>query len=545
METTSLVPVSQSQDSISDTNTTDFVQVRAVDTGNGTLTQLRTAGSFAVFVGTFLESFTVEEDVLHRMKAFPPLLLSEAVMGKKAVYVIDDPSNFKFALSLARQGTVDPAYKKSRQAIKKYLQVARKYGLNEEASILADRDAVLQNVVMPEIAGLLETNPRRKLLLLKSVVKKASLMDIVSGGTQSIQSKISRLKVAMNLVEACENPTSTMSEIWKRKYLRFAEKILLEGRSLDTLPPTVLHQFEELHKRILTVKEHKLQHSEEFDSSMAIPLILEQSSMRKHKRAQLLQHKSRIRLVKCISLPSSPQSDICSIDCAGQKSFSVHRDELQRFGIFDLTEVTSFLIFDDPSRFELALHLIRCDGKVEDAEKADESMLKSYRRVARSYGLEWSIMRRLEAWINAHKNGVGGARNASEEIRALRLTRLLNPEKGDALVASALAEAYMERVQNEHMLPTKRRRLLEKAEINLRTVLPLFLTSLSVTRVSKEQQAAIDQSVAVLKNVLTMQDRTQEANELDAAVKYFSQGVQGAAKELSSLIRDVPNDMYA
>jgi len=429
------------------------------------------------------------------------------------------------------------------------LRAAELYDLSQELiQNLTDRLAVLQNLVMPEIAALLETNPRRKLLLLKSVIRKARLMDVVSGGTQSVQSKIARIKVATNLVEACESSTSTISETWKRKYLRVAEKAVLEGRSVDTLPTSVATQIEELQKRIVNVRTHQLLHSDEVPAvSQPLKLI---RSFSESRRTQLEKKKSSKKyLAQFRPLPpnlSPLPDDICVVNCSGLKVLKVHREELKRFGAFDvLSDANHVYLSDDPGRFELALHLVRSGGKLEDGEKADDSVLKSYRRVAYSYALDWSIVRRIEAWIGAHKNGVGGARNAREEIRALRLTRLVNPEKGDALVASALAEAYMERVLNEHMPERKKQKLLQKAEINLRTVLPVLLTSMSVMHINSEQKTAIDQSIAVLKQILTMQGRGSEAKDLDAQVKLFSQGVQGAAKELSAMTRNVPQGMYA
>jgi hypothetical protein len=189
----------------------------------------------SVLVGG-IEKFQIETETLQKAdKIFPQELLSKAMNENKIIYVADEVSNFKLLLRLIREGKIDPSFKKSRQAIYRNLLVARAYSLGEIANLLQDRYSVMQNVVMPEIAALLETNPNRKLLLYRSVVKKARLTDLFSAGSNSINSKAARIKIASSLIEFAESKIS-ISETWKRKYLREAEKLLAEGRNKEFLP---------------------------------------------------------------------------------------------------------------------------------------------------------------------------------------------------------------------------------------------------------------------------------------------------------------------
>jgi len=466
--------------------------------------------------------------------------LTSAGTLRRILFIEDDAGTFKLALRLAREDQVDAPFKRSRTAMRKLLRIARRYGLRDLEPILADRYAVLQNNVMPEIAAMLETNPRRRLYLFKSVVRKARTVDLLGGGTQSIQCKVAKLKIVANLLEACEHVSEAMTETWKRKYLRVAEKLLIEGRSVDSLPLSIVEQVQALQKRIVDIQA-SLIHSD--DIVLQPPKLVR--SISDSRRIQY-ERKAAQKYAEFVPYGTASLADgFFRINCGGQKVLHLHADEFQRFGIFQDATEGSFLLFDDPSRFELALYLVRREGRLDEAEKMDDTILKSYRDAALRYGLDWAITRRLDAWLNAHRHGAGGARNAREEVRALRLTRMLNPDKGEALVASALAEAYLERVTKENPGPNKRLRLLEKAETNLRVVLPVLLTSLSVVQVSKEQRLAIDQSVGVLKQILTMQGRGDEAKMLDQAVTLFSKGIQGAAKELSAATRNVPSGMYS
>jgi len=210
------------------------------------------------------------------------------------------------------------------------------------------------------------------------------------------------------------------------------------------------------------------------------------------------------------------------------------------------SSTVQIFIGDDPEQFQLAMHLIRCQGRLELGEKIDIGVLKSYRHVARKYSLGMDITHRIDAWILAHKNGVGGATNAQEEIRGLKLTRALNPERGDALVSSALAEAYLEQAEKA-LESAKKVRLLQKAESCVRTVLPILVTSMSVSRADEEQKKAVAQVVSMLKKCLVMQEREGEAMLVDSAIREFQAGILGSAEDLARASRAqlAPGEMYS
>jgi len=124
-----------------------------------------------------------------------------------------------------------------------------------------------------------------------------------------------------------------------------------------------------------------------------------------------------------------------------------------------------------------------------------------------------------------------------------------NPERGDTLVASALAEALIERAADPATAPPKRLRLLENAEVNLRTVLPVLLTSQSVLRASPEQANVVAHTVNLLNGVLVSLGRRDELVALEAAIAEFSREVAGAAAQFADALatsqsRPPPN-MYA
>jgi len=494
-------------------------------------------GLVEIIVGSESNRVIVETQTLEKLElVFPSSLLAQARQRRCALYVCHDFQAFNFALRLARECHPDPVMKRSKKAIGDVLRIARMYGLTQNLADLEDRFAVLQNLVMPEVAALLETNPRRKLLLLKSVVRRARLADAASGGAYGVQSKRARVRVAHNLIESCENSATILSETWKRKYLRTAEKILQEGST--ELPKSLVEEIEGLRHSIDVIKSEKLTHSDEIAFSRA-----DGRQFNKKKPNQ-----SRVMCIPLGTGKKNRQSDFVTVNCSGQKSYLLHKEDVRRFSALDNCSTTvceEYFVCDDPSRFELALRLVQSKGKLDDSEKSNEAILKSYREVARSYGLEWLICRRLETWIVAHKSGVGGARNIREEIRALKLTMLLNPEKGDIMVASTLAEALLDRVSNTIVSDHKKVRLLENAETNLRIVLPILLTSMSIAKISKEQQLAMNHSVSMLKQILNLQGRADDAANLDIAVESFLKGVRAAAKDLSTATRDIPSGMYA
>ena len=492
----------------------------------------------------------VEEEALEMMGTLAPIVANAAPACE--IYVMDDLSEFKTALRLAREGRVDPILRRSRTAVARALRAATKYALPPEmTSELTDRIATLSLTVMPEIAAQLETNARRKILLYKSVIRKARLMDLASGGAQALAAKAARVKVAEALTHAA---SAERDPVHRALLVRAAGKTLYEGRS-EELPELLAKSLQAVETLL---KDAAASAAVDF-ASLKPPHPDQVSQPHSWWPALPFMVRCPLTLAAQPNASAPPTPDLIRVEVGGERVYFLHRAELVAMGAmrpqpdgaggldldgFDAAHEQVF-VGDDPERFEQALHLARSRGRLEPGERADESIIRSYRDVARRYRLDAAIIRKLDAWVWTHKNGVGGATNAREEIRGLKLTKLLNPDRGDALVASALAEALVERADDPATPLGKRQSLLAKAEINLRTVLPVMLTSQSVMRMGPEQTQAVTRTLELLKKVMRGQGRESEIPPLEASVAEFARGIGQVADKFAQLGSKPPESMYA
>jgi len=431
-----------------------------------------------------------------------PLLPEDA-----ALHLSMDAATVKLALRLLRDLSVEPSQRTNRVFLERCARCASEFGMPDVLQQdLSHRVAASVSVIMPEVAAQLETNPRRKVLLYKQVVRKARLLDLTTGGARAAMAKQGRLKVAEALLDAA----ATADAQARAQYAHYAARLVDEGQNAQ-LPAPVAALQSDLRARL---------------GVLAQPV-----------KAALVPPP----LFTCTyaSGGGGGHSDpvMVRVNAGGQLTQSLHASELRalpcvaRLLPLPAGHDTVF-VGDDAERFQLALHLLRVRGRLEPGEKADLPLLASYLGIARRYALAPALVARVEAWTRAHKHGLGGARDAKEEIRGLKLTRALNPERGDTIVSSALAEAYLEQTARTTDAG-KRARLLAKAEAALRTVLPVLVTSLSVTRADAEQRQAVGSLVRMLKEVLVQAGRPAEAAQVDANVRAFEQGIAASADDLA------------
>jgi len=428
-----------------------------------------------------------------------------------ALHLSMDAATVKLALRLLRDLSVEPSQRTNRAFLERCARCAREFGMPDALQQeLSHRVAASASIIMPEVAALLETNPRRKVLLYKQVVRKARMLDITTGGARAAMAKQGRLKVAEALLDAAAQPAADAQA--RAQYAHYAARLLDEGQNAQ-LPAPVAALQSDLRARL---------------GALAQPV-----------KAALVPPP----LFSCTYASGEPPAHgtgMVRVNAGGQLAQSLHTSELLALPcVARLLPLPpghdAVFVGDDAERFQLALHLLRVRGRLEPGEKADLALLASYLDIARRYALAPALVGRVEAWVRAHKHGLGGARDAKEEIRGLKLTRALNPERGDMLVSSALAEAYLEQAGRAAAADDagKRARLLAKAEAALRTVLPVLVTSMSVTRADAEQKQAVSSMVRMLKDVLVQAGRPAEAQQVDASVRAFEQGIAASADDIA------------
>jgi hypothetical protein len=569
-----------------------------------------------VIVGGSTIPLIIENTTLSKFLSFSTYIKDLNNNNQLSFYLPTDMQDFKTALRLARERDVDPILKRSRNAIDRVLRCGEKFGLRDLDLIerLRDKRAVLSvNAIMPEIGASLETNPRRKLLLYKQVIQKSRTMDLVSGGTQSVQVKAMKIKVSESLLKVCRastittaaaaatttTTTNTSEDTQQQRInitlqmLTYAYRILFEGRN-EQLPQKMDETIKQLKSAIEKefirfgespdqFKSTTLQRAISTSSDLYIDATTTSTTATNTATGRsgfippppfIYSTLVPVSLLNNNNNQTTNNSQLIHVNIGGEKIMILHRSELEQIGCIQdallgyisttnnnsgpstpVMESIYLFIGDEPERFEQMLHLVRANGHLESGEKMDESILRSYRNVARRYRLGKPIVEKLSSWLEVHKNGVGGSTDAKQELRALKITRLLNGERGDALVASSMAEAYVERMQQTSSMG-KKIKFASKAELLIRLILPYLLTSASIVSDSGAgggaggtgNMSAVKRSIEILKLVLSVQGRADEISSLDLAIKEFTQGIKGAAGELADVLngptRDVPPQMY-
>lgn len=507
----------------------------------------------------------VERETLEKFGAFARMDPATTV-----IYARGDEVEIRSALRLAREGAIDSVLKRVRNALVRAERTMRNFEIRDEALMrdLQDRIAVVSLAVLPEVAVRLETDLTRKLLLFKAIRRRARQLDLASGGTQSMQSKAQRIKIAEEALRAAvpsdsgsSSPAGANDRHLRLRLLRFALQTTYEGRSAE-LPPALNKLTTEVQAKIEDAVR-SLGGSPEFLRPVALQRLI---SADRDIYCEAAGPPPHVVLVPSTAAtpPATPRNKMAvtplvRVNVGGERVFELHPIEFSAIGVFGAlggSPRRGFDVFvgDEPDRFEQVLHLSRSRGRLEPLERSDDSIVRASVKIARRYRLSNAVLERLGQWTKAHKDGVGGAANTREEIRALKLTKLLSPERGEHIVAAALAEAYLERAEQSSAGTVgddggrRTRRLAGKAEMNLRVALPYVLTSSAVVKSSPEQRAALDRSINMLRRALVLQGRAREAAEgLDAVVAEFSRGLAGAADDIASLVRGSkpPSTMYA